>query len=1083
MRIILHYTLLLFTFIAPSFALAQLETVSWPESQDVLSDRYRVRMRLVNSTGDSQWKDVETLMSIPRNYDVEKHGFPAEDFKMEGNELIHKIAGGDACTDFLEDRNLSFIPFAFEGKIEVEVTKLYGESAERVEITPSAFEINPHYFTGKTVRFFMEKPEYISVNFVANDNKDNDRFNGFNIKYGLMLFGDQLEKNAAYSIPSPTGSGVVVWDNDLDLDVILNADIIYFPPGDHKMKDHKENNNEWIKDASLEKSLPLYHGQLRLRKEGQKVYIAPGAYVRGAFNANGNKNCWLYGRGIISGRDYLMHEIIHYDGEQSNGVWIQTTQTKAAFCHFSDGAQYHGVIFKEAFHHTCPSGKNTTIRDIKIIGWCSNNDGIRPSRDSNVDHIFIKTSDDYDYARDDHSVTNSVFWPGVNGAIGMLGWGNLGSGYAKYKNNYLINSEWSSENKKNTGFIGSVADDGIKLENNIIENLNIESPTAYLVNATLENKNNYKEGYLRNFLFKNIKTSHPFMLPNGTFVKQDMKGLKNNWIEGWVFTNLVVGGELVTWENYKDYFDLNLVGDNGTNVDEKNWVRNITFNSQGDIHEITVTSNQGGTFAPQGKDRLIDCPSGTDQTFFFTPNEGYKIKEVLLDGVSQGHIQSLHLANVTANHEIEVIFEAGENVFDNSPFSAPDCTNLQGIGQLGASHADCDYVFLEWGADPCATSYIVKKRLKDTGDFQEIGTTESAFFRDEDIEENTTYEYVVVSQNDSEEKESSIMQLIMEECGTQACTFQDIDQLDLKIKNCGEVQLSWSSQRCVENYIVERKEEGEAEFSILETITETSYTDTNVVEGVTYTYQIKPVFGELVGSSAQPTIVIPACISGSYFQLINKVSGHVLRPFSQEQSAIAQIEISAADVWSVWKMEPQGAGFVSFKNMNTGKYLSMLSDVEGENITTSLSAGNNEKWEIIYSYDGYFRLYNPSIQRYIRAKSTEEMLNQPNGEIWVEVSSKYEEDDLMQWTVASVSYADYITSSDDQLRENKVSPNPIQDYIDLIYDLPSFDRYIYSASGTLVKRFGVNQKLDVRNLSSGLYILVCGNERYKFVKN
>ena len=163
-----------------------------------------------------------------------------------------------------------------------------------------------------------------------------------------------------------------------------------------------------------------------------------------------------------------MHEVLI--PEIVNGKWNLKTRIKEAFVDFigTDHANLHGIVIMESFHRTCPSGKNSIIKHLKILGTCSNNDGIRPSSGSGVDGIFIKTSDDYDYARDPHTVVNSVFWTGVNGAVSNA---------------------------------------GIPLQQNVIEDIAIENPNVADV------------GYIKDFTFKNIKVEYPFQIPNGTACK------------------------------------------------------------------------------------------------------------------------------------------------------------------------------------------------------------------------------------------------------------------------------------------------------------------------------------------------------------------------------------------------------------------------------------------------------------------------------------------------------------------------------------------------------------------------------------
>lgn len=71
-------------------------------------------------------------------------------------------------------------------------------------------------------------------------------------------------------------------------------------------------------------------------------------------------------------------------------------------------------------------------------------------------------------------------------------------------------------------------------------------------------------------------------------------------------------------------------------------------------YSVTATTNGGGTISP---DKTVNVSKGGSQTFTITPQEGYEIKEVLVDGSSQGAIASYTFTNVTGNHTISVSFE------------------------------------------------------------------------------------------------------------------------------------------------------------------------------------------------------------------------------------------------------------------------------------------------------------------------------------------------------------------------------------------------------------------------------------------
>ncbi len=72
-------------------------------------------------------------------------------------------------------------------------------------------------------------------------------------------------------------------------------------------------------------------------------------------------------------------------------------------------------------------------------------------------------------------------------------------------------------------------------------------------------------------------------------------------------------------------------------------------------YTITASAGTGGSISPSGG---VSVQSGANQTFTITPNSGYKIVGVTVDGVSQGTIPSYTFSAVSANHTISATFAA-----------------------------------------------------------------------------------------------------------------------------------------------------------------------------------------------------------------------------------------------------------------------------------------------------------------------------------------------------------------------------------------------------------------------------------------
>jgi hypothetical protein len=589
---------------------------------------------------------------------------------------------GNGVTGNIIGRSMSFVQFSFTEEMDVEVTKNFGTTAKRVEIQPKAYNIQPNFFDGRVCRFKIKprtsEPVYVNVNFESTDNQISNGSGGFDVRNGMMIFADKSETNA----PQLGSTGVVQYSTTAN---ISNADIVYFAPGDYNLKDR------------------FTDGVLRLSKNNQKVYIAGGAFVRGAIHGNNKDFCWIYGRGIITGENMVWHEI-----RNTSGV-------KDAFLNFmgSDDCRFEGFTILNPTHHTLPSSKRNTYKNIKLIGWASNQDGLRPSEGSLVEEVFIKTHDDYDYSRDPHEFRNSVIWPMQNGSFGQLGWNDLGTGFAKYTNIYFINAEWRDINKRNTGIMGSVLNQGIALTNNSMENIYAENNTLNLVSFIMEYDATVpfdanKPGEVKDFTFKNIVFEKPFISPNGVANKNIIRGFQHQgktamW-RNINFTNLVLGNTIVTQSNYQNYFTI----DPAT-------TSNITFTTEGVLPTVATTTNTGGITVPSG---TVPTPAGMTRVINIVPNNGFKIKNVIVDGLSRCRVQTVVFEQINANHIISVEFEAGNDYY--TPLS--DCSTIPvELFQFDAKPKD-KTVVLTWAtASEKDNDFFEVERSADGKNFEFIG--------------------------------------------------------------------------------------------------------------------------------------------------------------------------------------------------------------------------------------------------------------------------------------------------------------------------------------------------------------------------
>jgi endoglucanase len=117
--------------------------------------------------------------------------------------------------------------------------------------------------------------------------------------------------------------------------------------------------------------------------------------------------------------------------------------------------------------------------------------------------------------------------------------------------------------------------------------------------------------------------------------------------------------------------------------------QNATNNSFVDINvstitntsTITATAGPNGIISPSG---AISVVNGTNKTFIITPNSGYQINDVLVNGTSVGAVATYTFSNVTANQTISVSFKiitSGGNCL-LTRFGVPRATALPDANNL-----------------------------------------------------------------------------------------------------------------------------------------------------------------------------------------------------------------------------------------------------------------------------------------------------------------------------------------------------------------------------------------------------------------
>ncbi len=105
------------------------------------------------------------------------------------------------------------------------------------------------------------------------------------------------------------------------------------------------------------------------------------------------------------------------------------------------------------------------------------------------------------------------------------------------------------------------------------------------------------------------------------------------------------------------------------------------------VYNITVTSDPNGKIEPSG---TVKVNHGLDQVFNITPNPGYVISNVFVDGMPAGPVSSYIFESVDSDHTIRAIFEM--EVFTINAMSDPH-GKISPLGQVNVKGGD-DQTFI-----------------------------------------------------------------------------------------------------------------------------------------------------------------------------------------------------------------------------------------------------------------------------------------------------------------------------------------------------------------------------------------------------
>jgi hypothetical protein len=272
----------------------------------------------------------------------------------------------------------------------------------------------------------------------------------------LLVFAEPMleETELDALIPNPDNTSVYFpASGEIDYLHLVDSDVIYFAPGTYFMP--------WNYHAYL-------HENVRW------VYLAPGAYVKGAFAFQGQQDSYrVTGYGVLSGEHYVYeadtitafgHQAYTHRSDLANNC--HGTCVKLLEFYSAQAAQHihiHGItLTNPAYHSFVVYGDVASIQTdfahYKQVGaWYWQTDGVELYPSGSLKHAFLHANDDViKLYHSNVSVDDVVVWKGENGPVFQWGWAPRDIANVQVQNVDIIhNRMYWQDDKHNTCIFNS----------------------------------------------------------------------------------------------------------------------------------------------------------------------------------------------------------------------------------------------------------------------------------------------------------------------------------------------------------------------------------------------------------------------------------------------------------------------------------------------------------------------------------------------------------------------------------------------------------------------------------------------------
>src|ERR1022692_3321413 len=168
------------------------------------------------------------------------------------------------------------------------------------------------------------------------------------------------------------------------------------------------------------------------------IFLGPGAWVQGKlrFTQSGAGNIRrTYGPGVldVSRFNYMYRQCrnptVHTDDGYQAISTIPLAASTTGTASVADKFVFDGLIVTDSDYYNAAALTNTTVNNVKLIGWNGNNDGFQFGVTASASNVFVRTGDDSLKMWGSYiTVTNATVWQNWNGGVVNLGWADNSPG-------------------------------------------------------------------------------------------------------------------------------------------------------------------------------------------------------------------------------------------------------------------------------------------------------------------------------------------------------------------------------------------------------------------------------------------------------------------------------------------------------------------------------------------------------------------------------------------------------------------------------------------------------------------------------